>query len=262
MKKPIIGVTPDFNAGNRKDVGGKEPTYFLRARYMRAIEEAGGIPVVLPLLSTRDAWRQVVAHVHGLLVTGSGSDLAPEFYGERQRHKFARMSRERATMELGIAKVAYQADVPMLGICGGMQSINVALGGTLYQDIPAQLNTPIDHLPAYSATKTTHAVQIVQGSLLRRIAGKARVEVNSSHHQSVKKVAPNLLQTAVAPDGVIEAIEAPDRTFVVGVQWHPEFLYERDTIQRRLFSALIRAARKYVDGQKARSPVTHRQPDP
>ena len=252
MKKPIIGVTPDFNAGDRKDMGGKEPTYFLRARYMRAIEEAGGIPVALPLLSNRAAWRQVVAHVDGLLVTGSGSDLAPELYGERQRHKFARMSRERATMELGIAKVAYQTDVPMLGICGGMQSLNVALGGTLYQDIAAQLDTPIDHLPARPATKTTHAVRIAPGSLLRRIAGKARVEVNSSHHQSVKKVAPKLVQTAVAPDGVIEAIEAPARSFFIGVQWHPEFLYDRDPIQRRLFSALIRAARKCADGQKAR----------
>ena len=250
MKKPIIGVTPDFNAGNRKDMGGKEPTYFLRARYMKAIEDAGGIPVVLPLLSDGAALRQMVAHVHGLLVTGSGSDLAPEFYGERQRHKFARMSCERATMELGIAKVAYRADVPMLGICGGMQSLNVALGGTLYQDIAAQLKTPIDHLPAYSATKMTHTVQITSGSLLHRIIRKARVEVNSSHHQSVKKVAPNLLQTAVAPDGVIEAIEAPDRSFCLGVQWHPEFLYDRDPIQRRLFSSLIRAARTLTDGQK------------
>ena len=246
MNKPIIGVTPDFNAGNRKDMGGKEPTYFLRARYMKAIEDAGGIPVVLPLLSNKDAWRQVVAHVHGLLITGSGSDLAPELYGERQRHKFARMSRERATMELGIAKAAYRADVPMLGICGGMQSINVALGGTLYQDIAAQLDTPIDHLPAYSATKITHAIQIAPGSLLRRIAGKARMDVNSSHHQSVKKVAPNLVQTAVSLDDVIEAIEAPARAFILGVQWHPEFLYDRDPIQRRLFSALVRAARTFA----------------
>lgn len=245
MNKPIIGVTPDFNAGNRKDMGGKEPTYFLRARYMKAIEDAGGIPVVLPLLSNKDAWRQVVAHVHGLLITGSGSDLAPELYGERQRHKFARMSRERATMELGIAKAAYRADVPTLGICGGMQSINVALGGTLYQDIPAQLKTSIDHLPAYSATKITHAIQIAPGSLLRRIAGKAHMDVNSSHHQSVKKVASNLAQTAVAPDGVIEAIEAPDRAFILGVQWHPEFLYDRDPIQRRLFQALVKAGKNF-----------------
>ncbi len=252
MNKPIIGVTPDFNAGDRKDMGGKEPTYFLRARYMKAIEDAGGIPVVLPLLSNGAAWRQVVAHVHGLLITGSGSDLAPELYGERQRHKFTRMSRERATMELGITKAAYRADVPTLGICGGMQSINVALGGTLYQDIAAQLKTSINHLPSHSATKTSHSVQIAPGSLLRRIAGKARMDVNSSHHQSIKNVAPNLAQTAVAPDGVIEAIEAPGRAFILGVQWHPEFLYERDPVERRLFTALVRAARTFAGGQKRR----------
>ncbi len=244
MKKPIIGVTPDFNAGNRKDMGGKEPTYFLRARYMKAIEAAGGIPVLLPLLSTRAEWRQMVAHVQGLLITGSGSDLAPDLYGETQRYKFSRMSRERATMELGVANVAYQADVPMLGICGGMQSINVALGGTLYQDIPAQFDTALDHLPSWSATKTAHAVHIAPRSLLRRLVGKARMEVNSSHHQSIKKVAPKLLQTAVAPDGVIEAIEAPDRAFLLGVQWHPEFLYDRDPLQKRLFQALVRAGRQ------------------
>lgn len=247
MNKPIIGVTPDFNAGDRKDMGGKEPTYFLRARYLKAIEAAGGIPFLLPLMANRTAWRQMVGHVHGLLLTGSGSDLAPEWYGEQQRHKFQRMSRERATLELGVAKVAYQADVPMLGICGGMQSMNVALGGTLYQDIQAQLNTTIEHLPTHSATQTAHSVQIAPGSLLARIARKSYIEVNSSHHQSVKQVAPKLIHTAVSPDGVIEAIEAPDRSFVLGVQWHPEFLHDRDPIQKRLFSALIRAARSFAN---------------
>ncbi len=243
LNKPIIGVTPDFNAGDRGDMGGKEPTYFLRARYLKAIEDAGGIPFILPLLSNKAEWRRMVAHVHGLLVTGSGSDLAPELYGERQRHRFTRMSGERAAMELGVAKTAYRADVPLLGICGGMQSVNVALGGTLYQDIHAQLNTPIEHLPTHAATRTAHAVHVAPRSLLRRVTGKARIEVNSSHHQAVKAVAPALMQTAVAPDGVIEAIEAPDRSFFLGVQWHPEFLHDRDPVQRRLFSALIRAAR-------------------
>ena len=243
MNKPIIGVTPDFNAGDRKDMGGKEPTYFLRARYLQAIEHAGGLPFILPLLSNKAEWRQMVAHVHGLLVTGSGSDLASELYGETQRHEFTRMSVQRATMELGIAQIAYRADVPMLGICGGMQSMNVALGGTLYQDIHAQLNTPIEHLQTCAATNTVHSVRIAPHSLLRRIARQSCIEVNSSHHQSVKKVAPKLISTAVAPDGVIEAIEGPDRSFVLGVQWHPEFLDDQDPVQRRLFSALIRAAR-------------------
>ncbi len=243
--KPIIGVTPDFNAGDRKDMGGKEPTYFLRARYTKAIEDAGGIPFILPLLPERQAWRRIVSQVDGLLITGSGSDLAPETYGEKQRYKFTRMSSARAILELGISKIAYQADVPMLGICGGMQSINVALGGTLFQDINSQLNTSISHQPTYSATKIAHAIQIEPRSLLRRIAGKATIQVNSSHHQSVKDVPSCLFTTAVSPDGIIEAIEAPNKQFLLGVQWHPEFLYERHPIQKKLFQALIRAARAF-----------------
>jgi len=241
--KPIIGVTPDFNAGDRQDMGGKEPTYFLRARYAKAIEDVGGIPFILPLMPSRGAWRRIVSQVDGLLITGSGSDLAPETYGERQRYKFKRMSTERATLELGVSKIAYQADVPMLGICGGMQSINVALGGTLFQDIDAQLQTSIQHQPTYSATKTAHRIQITPRSLLHRIAGKDAIRVNSSHHQSINAVPSSLVTTAVSPDGVIEAIEAPTKHFLLGVQWHPEFLYERHPIQKKLFQALIRAAR-------------------
>ena len=113
--KPIIGVTPDFNAGDRKDMGGKEPTYFLRAKYLEAIEAVGGLPLVLPLVTDSVRQRLLLAKVDGLLVTGSGSDLAPELYGERQRFKFRRMSRLRSSLELGIAKLAYQSGVPTLG---------------------------------------------------------------------------------------------------------------------------------------------------
>jgi putative glutamine amidotransferase len=243
--KPIIGVTPDFNAGDRQDMGGKEPTYFLRARYMKAIEDAGGIPFILPLMPDRTAWRRIVSQVDGLLITGSGSDLAPETYREKQRYKFKRMSVERATLELGVSKLAYQADVPTLGICGGMQSINVALGGTLFQDINSQLKTSVPHQPSFSATNTAHRIKIEPRSLLHRIAGKSTIQVNSSHHQSVKDVPSCLVTTAVSSDGVIEAIEAPDKHFLVGVQWHPEFLYQRHPIQKKLFQALIRAARKF-----------------
>ena len=243
--KPIIGVTPDFNAGDRKDMGGKEPTYFLRARYTRAIEEAGGIPFILPLMPDRISWRRIVSQVDGLLITGSGSDLAPETYGEKQRYKFKRMSTQRATLELGVSKIAYKADVPMLGICGGMQSINVALGGTLFQDIDSQLKTSILHQPTYSATKTAHAICIEPRSLLHRIAGKTKIQVNSSHHQSIKDVPRSLVTTAVSPDGVIEAIEAPDKKFLLGVQWHPEFLYEKHPIQKKLFQSLVKAARTF-----------------
>ena len=224
-------------------MGGKEPTYFLRERYLKAIEDVGGLPLVLPLVTDLPRQRLLLSQVDGLLVTGSGSDLAPDIYGERQRYKFRRMSRQRSDLELGISKLAFQADMPVLGICGGMQSMNVALGGTLIQDIPSQVQTSVPHQPPGSATKPAHVITVKAKSLLRRITRLATIHVNSSHHQSVKKVGRSLATCAEATDGVIEAIEASSRRFFLGVQWHPEFLYTKDPIQKRLFQAFVNAAR-------------------
>lgn len=246
MVKPIIGITPDYNPGNREDMGGKEPTYFLRARYLQAIQDAGGVPIVLPLVRGLTKQEFLLQRLDGLLVTGSGSDLAPELYGERQRHPFRRMSEERAQLELGLSKLAFRHGLPTLGICGGMQSMNVALGGTLIQDIPSQMATKIQHRPTKSATKTAHLIHIEPNSLLRRIAKKPSILVNSSHHQSVKSVPSSFQTSAVAPDGVIEAIESSTHPFWLGVQWHPEYLYRQDVIQKRIFSTLIKAARQFA----------------
>ena len=242
--KPLIGVTPDFNAGDRKDWGGREPTYFLRARYIRAIEELGGIPVVLPLVADLSARRRLLADIDGLLLTGSGPDLAPELYGERPRYPFPIMSQRRATFELEIAQLARTADIPLLGICGGMQAINVAFGGSLYQDIPSQISNALEHRQPAPATKLSHTVTVAPGSLLRRIVRTVTLRVNSSHHQSVKEVAPSLVTSAVAPDGIVEAIESTTQRFFLGVQWHPEFLFERYSLHRQLFEAFLRAARR------------------
>lgn len=242
--KPLIGVTPDFNAGDRKEWGGREPTYFLRARYVRAIEELGGIPIVLPLVADLSARRRLLAGVDGLLLTGSGPDLAPELYGERQRYKFRVMSQRRATFELEMAQLARAADLPVLGICGGMQAMNVAFGGSLYQDISSQISKPFEHRQANPATKLSHSVTIAVGSLLRKIVRASTMRVNSSHHQSVKSVAPSLIASAVAPDGIVEAIESPTQRFFLGIQWHPEFLFERYRLHRQLFEAFLRAARR------------------
>jgi putative glutamine amidotransferase len=244
--KPVIGVTPDFNAGNRKDMGGKEPTYFLRARYLQAIQEAGGVPLVLPLVSDRTQQRFLLQQLDGLLVTGSGSDLAPQFYGESQQYPFQHMSEARARLELGLSKLAFEHQVPTLGICGGMQSMNVALGGTLIQDIPAQIVSKIQHRQKRSAEHTAHPIHIEPNTLLRRIIKKSSIAVNSSHHQSVKAIPRSLHISAIAPDGVIEAIESLRHPFWLGVQWHPEFLYRKDLLQNRLFSAFIKAARQYA----------------
>ncbi len=245
--KPLIGVTPDFNAGDRKDMGGREPTYFLRARYVRAIEELGGVPVILPLTDNPALQRRLFEGMDGLLLTGSGQHLPPSLYSERQRYKFRVMSRQRYAFEQAMVGRAMKSSLPVFGICGGMQAINVALGGSLVQDIDAQLPKAWPHRAKSPATEYAHAVRVAPDSLLRRITNATRLRVNSSHIQSVKTVAPTLVATAVAPDGVIEAIEAADRRrhpFFLGVQWHPEYLFDRYAVQRRLFEAFLQVARR------------------
>jgi putative glutamine amidotransferase len=156
------------------------------------------------------------------------------------------MSEDRARLELGLSKLAFEHQVPTLGICGGMQSMNVALGGTLIQDIPAQIASKIQHRQKRSAEHTAHEIHIKPNTLLRRIIKKSSISVNSSHHQSVKAIPRSLHISAMAPDGVIEAIESLRHPFWLGVQWHPEFLYRTDLLQNRLFSAFIKAARQYA----------------
>jgi putative glutamine amidotransferase len=240
--KPVIGVTPDYNAGDRKDWGGREPTYFLRARYVRAIEELGGIPLILPLVADRAARMRLLHDIDGLLLTGSGPDLPPALYGERQRYTFRVMSERRSTFELDMVRLARKADVPLLGICGGMQTMNVACGGSLFQDISSQFANSLQHRQPTPATALSHTVTITPGSLLRRVMRTVTLRVNSSHHQSVKAVAPSLVASAVSPDGIIEAIESPPHRFFLGIQWHPEFLFDRYRLHRRLFEAFLRAA--------------------
>jgi putative glutamine amidotransferase len=242
--KSVIGVTSDFNAGDRKDMGGREPTYFLRARYIRAIEELGGIPLILPLVADPAARRRLLDGVDGLLLTGSGPDLPPRLYGERQRYKFPLVSERRADFELALVHQARKRDLPLLGICGGMQTVNVACGGSLFQDIPAQVPSAMDHRQKTKAVHVSHPITVAPQSLLNKIVAQGQLMVNSSHHQSIKRVAPSLIASAVAPDGIVEAIESPTHRFLLAVQWHPEFLFERHASHRRLFEALLRAARR------------------
>jgi putative glutamine amidotransferase len=240
--KPVIGVTPDFNAGDRKEWGGKEPTYFLRARYVRAIEESGGIPLILPLVADQGSRRRILSQIDGLLFTGSGPDLDPSLYGERQQYKFRLVAARRADFELKLIRLAARRRVPTLAICGGMQSMNVACGGSLYQDIPAQVEGALPHRQTTPATNLSHSISIRSGSLLAKIVNRSRMEVNSSHHQSVKSVGRSLVATATAPDGIVEAIELPSHPFFLGLQWHPEFLFERHALHRKLFVAFLKAA--------------------
>lgn len=242
--KPVIGVTPDFNAGNRQEWGGKEPTYFLRARYIRAIEALGGLPVILPLVTDSRSRRRLLQGIDGLLLTGSGPDLSPALYGERQQYRFPVVAEQRSDFELSLIRFALRDSIPTLAICGGMQTMNVACGGSLYQDISSQVSAAIPHRQTPPATRVSHSVSVTTGSLLRRIVQRSRMQVNSSHHQSVKMVGPVLIASAMAPDGIVEAIEHPTHRFFLGLQWHPEFLFERHLAHRRLFQAFLRAASK------------------
>jgi len=226
-------------------MGGREPTYFLRARYIRAIEDLGGIPLVLPLVAAAASRRRLLDGVDGLLITGSGPDLSPHLYGERQQYPFPLVSERRADFELDLVHQARRRDLPLLAICGGMQTVNVAYGGNLFQDIPSQVRQALNHRQETKAIYMSHSVAVAPKSLLRKVVGRATMMVNSSHHQSVKKVAPKLIASAVAPDGIVEAIESPIQRFLLAVQWHPEFLFERHEAHTRLFKALLKAAKKY-----------------
>jgi putative glutamine amidotransferase len=243
--KPVIGITSDFNPGGRfgpKD--DRQPTFFLRARYAQAVEELGGVPLILP--PTEDALLQVqfLSRIDGLLVTGSGSDLDPGLYGQVKKASFKIMEPKRARFELAMVRQAVVRNLPVLGICGGLQALNVALGGTLIQDIRRQVSGAKTHRQKTPATRTCHSVRILPKTRLSALLGSGRIQVNSSHHQSPQTPARGLIVNAVAPDGVIEGLEDPGRRFVLGVQWHPEFLYRNHTASRKLLSEFLKESNR------------------
>lgn len=222
MPRPFIGIAPDFNPASDRKGGDREAVLFVKNRYIAAVEAAGGIPVILPIVRGPALCAALLKNLDGLLLTGSGPDIDPRRYGERQRFPFKLMSPERTQSEYALVVQARKRDLPVLGICGGMQLMTVALGGTLIQDIDKQVEDPLQHRMTGPATTVCHGVQIARGSRLGEILGREVFQVNSSHHQAVKTVPKTLKVSASASDGVIEAVEDPTRRFFLGVQWHPE----------------------------------------
>ena len=237
MAQPVIGLTLDHEppGGYSKT----HPWYALRENYCEAVAEAGGLSVLLPHEPERAG--DYLALLDGLIVTGGAFDVDPALFGATTKHETVSLKARRTAFELAICQSALAKNLPVLGICGGEQLLNVALGGTLVQHIPDEIKNALAHEQPNPRTEPGHAVAIAPGTLLHRVTRMAEMQVNSAHHQAIKDAAPGLVVDAVAPDGVIEGIEDPKRRFVLGVQWHPEYrLSEGDT---RIFAAFIQAAR-------------------
>ena len=237
MAQPVIGLTLDSEppGGYSKT----HPWYALRENYCTAVVEAGGLPILLP-----HEPEQVAAYlglIAGLIVTGGAFDVDPALFGAASRHQSVTTKDRRTQFELAVTKGAVEADKPVFGICGGQQLLNVALGGTLIQHIPDEVENPLAHEQPNPRTEPGHRVLIERGTLLHQITQADSLDVNSAHHQAVKDVAPGIVVDARAPDGVIEGIEDPRRRFCIGVQWHPE--YAISVGDKRLFAAFIAACR-------------------
>lgn len=238
MSKPVIAVTPSHNTEN-DDIS-------LRPTYLRAITAAGAIPLILPLEISGEDMDQLTRTCHGFLFTG-GPDPHPFLFGEETHFHCGNASIARDTMELMLLKSAMAAGKPILGICRGIQIINVGMGGTIYQDIKSQTNPsfPIAHSQPFAYSVPSHHVEIAEGSRLSGIAeGMKEIEVNSCHHQAVKTPAPGLSISAYAPDGIIEALEMPDYPYLLGVQWHPEHMWQKNRAAANIFLSFVEACRK------------------
>lgn len=235
MTLPVIGITLDSEAP-----GGyaQQPWYAVRENYCAAVVRAGGIPILLPHETERaEDYLSVIA---GLVITGGAFDVDPSLFGATKRHDAVKTKDRRTEFELAMTKGAMERDLPILGICGGEQLLNVVLGGTLIQHIPDEVQTAIEHEQKTPRTEPAHEIALTPDTILHRIAGKPTLSINSTHHQAVKKPGDGVVVNAVAPDGVIEGIEAPQFKFCLGVQWHPE--YGIDDADSRIFDALIEAA--------------------
>ena len=242
--RPLIGITPDLSATAR--AGGKaEPVLVLQECYARAIERAGALPLILPIVPSPASMRRVVETLDGIVVSGGDFDIHPKFYGEKPIKALGYVKEERTEFELGLISLALRRDMPVLGVCGGAQAINVALGGSLIQDIATQFHGAMEHQRGELKDRGGHKVDIHSGTKLRRIVGRAALEVNTTHHQAVKAAGKDLIVNATAADHVIEGIESTAHSFVLGVQWHPEFLVHRDFCQRKIFSAFVSACKRY-----------------
>lgn len=240
---PVIGFAARSHV---VDLAFRVPCFANTESYAHAIADHGGAPLMIPSVPQTAALDRLYSLLDGLLLTG-GPDLDPAAYGQTPHAATGAGDPALEQAEFYLLRRALADRLPILGICRGLQLLNVALGGTLYQDIAAEYASTGIH-PGYDPTRygtCAHRVCLVEGSALHAVVGRGEIEVNSLHHQGLRDVAPGLAVTATAPDGLVEAVEMPDRPFVVAVQWHPEGLYRTEATWARLFEAFVATAAEH-----------------
>jgi putative glutamine amidotransferase len=241
MTAPLIGITTSVTVDKVPERA------YVNSTYIRAVQAAGGIPLLLTPHFTPEVQAALWQRLDGLILTGGG-DIEPARFGEPRHPSVDDVSPARDELELGLTRRAVTEDVPLFAICRGIQVLNVALGGSLVQDLPSEWPNALVHSQKAPRHEPTHPVKVMgEGTRLGRVLGSLEVEVNSMHHQAIKRLGEGLREVAWAPDGVIEGVEmAGDDRFVLGVQWHPEELVGHDQAARNLFAAIVEAARRHA----------------
>ena len=230
MKKPLIGIVPLVDA--------PRDSYWMLPGYMQGVEQAGGVPIMLPLTDEDAVLRQLVELCDGFLLTG-GQDVSPALYGAAPSPQCGETCPRRDAMEKALLPLALAQDKPVLGICRGIQFLNACLGGTLYQDLPTEHPSTACHHQQPPYAQPIHGVTLVPGTPLQTLLGKQTLAVNSLHHQAIQTLAPALQAMAVSEDGLVEAVCLPEKKFVWAVQWHPEFSFAVNADSRKIFAAFI-----------------------
>ena len=243
-RRPAIGV-PTQSLHAIEDIPEHLPhSWVMSQRYLHVLANHGALPWMIPLLDDLSTLHEMYRRLDGLFLAG-GVDLHPDSYGHELGPLTGQTDRPRDLTELQLVRWALEDQMPVLGACRGIQSMNVAAGGTLFQDVHEERRGAIKHdyypTQGYARDHLAHDVEIVEGTRLAGIYGTPTATVNSMHHQGVQDLARGLVVSARAPDGLIEAVELPDAPFFVGVQWHPEMLTEKDAATRRLFDTFVEA---------------------
>ncbi len=237
-KRPVIGVTPDWSRPDPKSLA----RYELRVHYADAIVAGGGLPMVLPYTDDRKLIAAYLDRVDGLVVSGGAFDVPPEEYGEKRMPWCGPAKVERTRFERRLIEGALERNMPLLGICGGMQLLNVVLGGTLYQDLGNELPEAAKHEQKGPRTQPSHPIDVRENTLLAKAVGPGLLMVNSTHHQAIRDLGKGVKANALAPDGVVEGIESREFRFAVGVQWHPELLLDSVPSNLGVYRSLVKAA--------------------